>query len=139
MNKGTRKFALGTVIIGILGYLAGILTAPKSGSETRSSIRHARDNGVAEAEKQLKKLHKELNSLLGEVTDTGKQTAAKLKSKDGRSAFEGEIVDRATKTHHKTREIISALRDGSADDRDLDKAISEATKAIKAIRNYLKK
>ena len=34
---------------------------------------------------------------------------------------------------------VSSLHDGEADDKDLKKAIAEATKAVENLRNYLKK
>jgi len=57
MNKSTKRLALGTVFAAAVGYLTGILTAPKSGKETRKDIKDAAEHGMAEAEKQLKKLH----------------------------------------------------------------------------------
>ena len=67
MNGKAKRIALGTIVAGAVGYVAGILTAPKSGSDTRSSIRSVRDSSIAKAEKQLKQLHTELNHLLGEA------------------------------------------------------------------------
>ena len=49
------------------GYLAGILTAPKSGKETREDIKDTAVKTYSEAEKQLKKLHTELNDVLAEA------------------------------------------------------------------------
>lgn len=136
MNKGTKTIAIGTLVAGALGYVAGILTAPKSGAETRGSIRHASNSGMAEAEKRLKQMHTELSKLIDEVVSEGKHAAKHLPQ---RNELQSEIIDGASRTRQKTREIISALHDGSADDRDLDKAVSEAGKAIKSIRSYLKK
>jgi gas vesicle protein len=139
MNKRSKNIAIGTMIAGAMGYLAGILTAPKSGSETRRTLQKARTSGMAEAEKNLKRLHTELNKLLGEVADT----ADDLKNPKTRgkkiSAIEEDVIDKAGRTRQKTREILTALHDGNADDKDLDKAVSEASKAIKSIRSYLKK
>lgn len=135
MNK-TKGFALGALVVGAVGYVAGILTAPKSGRETRADIAHARDAGMAEAEKHLKRLHTELNQLIGEAQVYFTDTKARGKTNQ---AIEGEIVSRATTARQKAREILSALHDGNADDKDLDKAVSEASKAIKALKKYLQK
>lgn len=137
MKKSAKTVAIGTLIAGAVGYIAGILTAPKSGAETRSSLRDAGETSILEAEKQLKKLHTELNELLGEASAKGKETVGKLKSDE--EALQGDVVGTATRARQKTREILSAIHDGNADDRDLDKAVNEATKAIKSIRSYLKK
>ncbi len=135
MNKGAKRIAMGTLIAGAAGYLAGILTAPKSGSETRSDIKNARDAGMSEAEKQLKRLHTELGDLLGEVTDR----AQSFKDKATDDDLKQDVVNGAKRAKQKAREILSAIHEGDADDKDLDKAVNEASKAIRSIRNYLKK
>jgi len=138
MNKKAKQIAMGTMIAGAMGYIAGLLTAPKAGSQTRDTIRNATDTSVSEIEKQLKKLHTELNQLLGEAADEQQSNPNKSKD-DTQVALEGEVISKASRAKQKTREIISAIHDGNADDKDLDKAVTEATKALNAIRSYLKK
>lgn len=46
------KFALGAVVGAVAGIIAGVLTAPKSGKETRTSIK---DKAVELKQKSLKK------------------------------------------------------------------------------------
>jgi gas vesicle protein len=70
MSQSSKKWALGAIIAGIAGYIAGILTAPKSGKETRQDIKDAAEQGMAEAEKQLKKLHTQMSDLLGQAKDS---------------------------------------------------------------------
>jgi hypothetical protein len=48
-------------------------------------------------------------------------------------------MTKASRARQKARELLSAIHDGNVDDKDLDKAVTEATKAIKSIRSYLKK
>ncbi|HJQ08478.1 MAG TPA: YtxH domain-containing protein [Candidatus Saccharimonadales bacterium] len=128
-----KKFAIGTVIAAAAGYVAGILTAPKSGKETRQDIKNAAHHAYAEAEKQLKKLHTELNQLLAE----GREAAAKLKGTAQEDLEKAMAAAKAVK--EKTRELLSAIHEGDADDKDLQKAIAEATKAVDHLRRYLKK
>jgi gas vesicle protein len=136
MSKKTKRFAIGALIVGAVGYVAGILTAPKSGKETRADISQMRDKGVAEAEKQLKKLHTELNQLLSEVETYVKDSDSRSKTNE---AIEGEIIDKANNARQKAREILSALHDGTADDKDLEKAVNDVSGAIKSLKKYLKK
>lgn len=133
MNKGAKRIAVGTMIAGIAGYVAGVLTAPKSGKETREDISQAATQSIAETERQLKRLHTELNELLGEAQI--KSSEAKGKTKDGLQ----DVLDMADTSKNKVREIISAIHDGDVDDKDLDRALKEAGKAIKHIRKYLQK
>jgi gas vesicle protein len=133
MSKTTKRWALGAAIAAIAGYVAGILTAPKSGKETRKDIKDAAEHGVAEAEKQLKKLHTQLNDTIGkakEKADTLKGTA----QKDLQMA-----IDKSSVIKEKARELLSALHEGGADDKDLQKAIKDANKAVEHLKTYLTK
>ncbi len=127
------KFILGTALAAAAGYVAGILTAPKSGKETRQDIKDKAVETYAAAERQLKKLHTELSEVLEQVNVKLKD----LREKGGRQ-FE-EVLARSKKAKDKTREMLSSLHDGAADDKDLQRAITDATKAVEDLRNYLKK
>jgi gas vesicle protein len=128
-----KKIAIGSTIAAAAGYIAGILTAPKSGKETRTDIKEATDRGIAEAEKDLKKLHTELDKVIKEAK-TGRGKLGKKAEKDL-----GGLLDKAKDTKEKAREMLSAIHEGDAEDRDLKKAIKDANDAIDHLRDYLKK
>ncbi|HEU4914510.1 MAG TPA: YtxH domain-containing protein [Candidatus Saccharimonadales bacterium] len=135
MSKSTtKKWAIGTFIAAIAGYVAGILTAPKSGKETRKDIKEGVEHGVAEAEKTLKKLHTQLSDLTAEA----KEKATTLKGvaqKDLQVA-----LDKTTVVREKAREMLGAIHEGNkVEDKDLRKAIDDANKAIDHLKTYLKK
>lgn len=133
MNKAFKRLAVGAAIAGAAGYVAGILTAPKSGKETRKDIKNTADKTVAEAERQLKKAHTELNDLLEQAKRQGKKLQGRSKSQLD------DAADKANDVKEKLRELISAVREGEADDRELKKAMSEAKKAVEHLKAYLKK
>ena len=133
MKDRTKKFALGTLFAAIAGYLTGILTAPKSGKETREDIKETAQKGFSEAEKQLKALHTELGKLIDE-------TKAKTGELSDKTKQELEsLVGKAKDAKEKAREVLSAIHEGDAEDKDLKKAIGDATKAIEHLRDYLAK
>ena len=133
MGKTAKRFALGTVIAAAAGYVAGILTAPKSGKETRKDIKDKTTQTITEAEKQLKKLHTELTKTL----EQAKQQAETLK---GKAREEMDMAMEKTKVvKEKARELLSAVHEGDADDKELRKAIDDANKSIEHLRKYLKK
>jgi gas vesicle protein len=133
MNKSTKRFAVGTLFAAVAGYVAGILTAPKSGKETRQDIKTAAEHGMAEAEKQLKKLHTQMNDLL-------KEAKTKLESAKGTAQKDLQLaVDKVTASKEKARQLLSALHEGGAEDKDLKKAIAEANKAVDHLKSYLAK
>lgn len=133
MKDSTKKVAIGAVVAGAVGYVAGILTAPKSGKETRKDIKDKAGQLMAEAEKRLKQLHTELNTLLNQA----KGVADKLQGKARTELEKAMIAGAATK--EKAREILSAAHEGTAEDKDLDRAVKEATKAIDHLKAYIKK
>ncbi len=128
-----RKVAIGAAITAVAGYIAGLLTAPKSGKETREDIKQKANETYAAAEKELKKLHTELSDILADAGD--KFSGFKDK---GEKSFD-DAVSKGKKAKQKAREVLSSLHDGEAEDKDLKKAIAEATKAVENLRNYLKK
>ena len=133
MSKDTgKKVALGALIAGSIGYLAGVLSAPKSGKETRQDIINTAIKAKKESEKKLKILHSELHAKLIEA----KKQVDKL---SGRAKSELEdMIDSASTAKEKVREILSALHDGDADDPDLKKALRDAKEALKNLEKYVK-
>ncbi len=128
-----KKIAIGGTIAAAAGFIAGILAAPQSGKETRKDIRDAADKGVTEAEKDLKKLHAEL----GKIIDNAKDNGEKL---SGRATKERDsLIEKATDTREKAREMLTAVREGESGDRDLKKAIKDANAAIDHLKDYIKK
>lgn len=133
MKDATKKIAIGAVIAGAVGYVAGILTAPKSGKETRKDIKDKAGQLMVEAEKRLKQLHTELNNLLNQ----GRKVADKLNGK-ARTELEKAMIAAAA-AKEKARELLSAAHEGTAEDKDLDKAVKEVTKAVEHLKVYLTK
>jgi gas vesicle protein len=128
-----KKFAIGSAVAAVAGYLAGLLTAPKSGKETRADIRTAAEKSRIEAEKDLKRLHTELDKVIKEAKVGGDKLGVKAQQELG------EVVDKAKDTKEKVREVLSAIHEGDAEDQDLQKAVKNANLAVKNLRKYLKK
>jgi gas vesicle protein len=133
-TKQTIKgFAIGSGIAAVAGYFVGILTAPKSGKQTREDLQEAADKGRLQAEKDLKKLHTELNEVIKDAKNKGQvkgsKTQEELKT----------VVDKALDTKEKVKEILSALHEGGAEDEELRRAISNANNALEHLREFLKK
>ncbi len=133
MSKRSRNIAVSTLLIGLAGYVAGLLTAPKSGKETRKDIQRKAAKAKLEAEKKLKSLHSELNDLI----TTGRSKVGSAKSKV-KLEFT-DALDKAQLAREKAREILSAVHEGDADDKDLHKAIKEVNNAIEHLKKYVGK
>ena len=132
-RQNLKRLAVGSTVAAVAGYVAGILTAPKSGKETRGDIKDTADKGFAEAEKDLKKLHTELDKTIKEAKVASDKAGVKAKKELG------ELIDKAKDTKEKAREVLSAIHEGDAEDKDLKKAVKDAGNSIKHLRKYLKK
>jgi gas vesicle protein len=132
MGKNFKRLAIGTLVAGAAGYIAGILTAPKSGKATRTDIKNKTDETIVETERQLKQLHTELNNLIEEAKSRGKALKGRAKEELD------DASDKAGTARQKAREILSAIHEGDADNKDLQRAVTEAKKAAKYLKAYLK-
>jgi gas vesicle protein len=132
-KKTVRVFAVGSSVAAAAGFLAGVLTAPKSGKEIRGDIKKASDRSRQEAEGELKQLNSDLNKVI-------KQAGNKKTAISGRA--EGELknlVDKGEGANAKVREILSAIHEGDAQDQDLKRAIKSANNALEHLKDYLSK
>ncbi len=132
-KNATRKIAVAGVVAAAAGYVAGILTAPKSGKETRKDIKVNALKAKAEAEKQLKRLHSELDELVKKGTG---------KAKNLKDAAQKELVGAVGKAQlakDRVRETLSRVHEEGAEDADLQKAIKEANEAVDNLKKYISK
>lgn len=132
-GKTVKKIAIFAGIAAAVGYLAGILTAPKSGEETREDIKHTAQKGLSEAEKQLKKTLTELSDLIDEIKKRTEEMGEKA------SKQLSELLEKGKTARGKAREVLSAIHEGDANDKDLQEAIDQAAEALKHLRAYLSK
>ncbi len=132
MKKGA-KVAVGTALAAGIGYVAGVLTAPKSGKETRKDIQDKAVQAKKESAKRLKQLNDELTELM---------MTAKSKAKGAKEGTKAEIhkaLETAVAAKEKGREILSAFHEGETNDKDLKKAVAEVHKAVDHLKKYIKK
>ncbi|MDB5184599.1 MAG: hypothetical protein JWN38_407 [Candidatus Saccharibacteria bacterium] len=132
-TKKLKKLAIGAAVAGAAGYIAGILTAPKSGKQTRAELKDAVDDGISEVEKQLKGVHKELDHFVGEAKDKGGDMSGKAQKELDK------LVGVAKDSKDKLSELAKLAKKGDASDKDLKKAIKDARHAIDHIKDFLQK
>lgn len=133
MRKRDRNVAVGTLIAAGIGYAAGVLTAPKSGRETRKDLQRAAIQAKKEAEKNFKGLHTELTELIAATKKHGKNLA------DSKRAGLDKAIEKAQNAKKKVGDILSSIHEGEAEDRDLQKAVKEVNSAIDHLRKYIEK
>ena len=131
-NKTAGKALVGAVVAGAAGYVAGVLTAPKSGKQTRKQLAEKANEMRGDTEDQLKKTVDELKEMLDKAKDKTMTLSSQAKEEYN------ETVLRAKDAQKKGSEMIAALKAGKADDPELDKAIKQAKQAKKNLAKFLK-
>ena len=131
MTKRPGRIALGGLLLAGLGYVVGILTAPKSGKETRKDIQSAAVKAKLEAEKDLKNAHAELTKLVNQTKSKAEGATTKAKNEVTKA------VDLGQAAKDKVRVMLSAIHEGDSDNKDLQKALNEANKAISHLKNFI--
>lgn len=127
-----KKLALGTAIAGAVGYITGLLTAPKSGKETREEISDRAFDAKDSVENQLRDLNDELKDLIDEA-----KTKTLALSSQAREEF-NETVVKAKDAQNKASTILGAAKSGEASDPELNRAVKQARQAIKHLGKYIK-
>jgi gas vesicle protein len=130
-NAG-KKMALSALIAGVAGYVGGLLTAPKSGKETRKQLAEEAEGLKESTEDQLQKANDELKVL---IKDAKTKTIAL--SAQAREEF-NEAVIRAKDAQNKASTTLKALKNGSAEDPELNKAVKQAKLAARNLGKYFK-
>ncbi len=133
MANKSGKFAIGAVFAAAAGYVTGILTAPKSGKETRKDIHDGAIKARSEAEKKLKSLHSDLQDVIKKG-----QTKVDSASATGKQRL-NDAIENAKSAKDKAKSMLSAIHEGDSDDKDLQKAIEEADQALAHLKEYITK
>lgn len=132
-KEDNKKVATGALMAGLIGFTVGLLTAPKSGRETRKDIAEKAVKAKTEAEKSLKEVHSQLHAMLINARKDADSLTGKARMELDR------LIDSASDAKEKVREIISAIHEGDADDPDLKQALKDARDALKDLEKHVKR
>ena len=124
-----RRFGLGIIIGAIAGVVAGLLTAPKSGKETRDDIKNKAMDVKGVAERRLKEAHKELC----ELSDEAKKKTVKLQGKASKELE--ELISKADALKDKIKIAITSIKSGD-DDND-DATIDQLLKDLNSLKDKI--
>jgi gas vesicle protein len=131
MSKG-KSVAAAVVVGAAAGYVAGILTAPKSGKETREDLKKASEKFKKDAALKLQEAKAELSTLIDQANVKVKDLSDK-----GKKELD-ELVVKAKAAQAKATEVFSAVKSGEAEDKDLQKALNDAKSAKNHLSGFLK-
>ncbi|HUC95380.1 MAG TPA: YtxH domain-containing protein [Candidatus Saccharimonadia bacterium] len=133
MLRRNSKNIFISILTGLgIGYLAGILTAKQSGKQTRGDIKDYTEKSIDSSEEKIGKLYSDLSEIIKTAEDKIKKGGLSLKGNLSKA------TDRARLTKIQVKEILSALRKGQTNNKDLQKTMASAKTAIKNLKTYLK-
>jgi len=98
------KFALGALIGVAAGFIAGVLTAPKSGKATRDEIKQKANEKKKEAMVKGEKVRSKAGDIAEDVVEKAEKAAAKAAD---------TLVDVTAKAAHKVTETTKDLKSKS--------------------------
>ena len=130
MSKN-NKFGFGIILGAIAGVLAGILTAPKSGKETRDDIKKKANDVKGSAERRLKDAHKDLGKIIDEATTKAEKLKGQAKEELNDLTAKAEVLKAQVKS------AITSIKSGD-DDND-DATIDQLLKDLSAIKEKITK
>lgn len=134
MSKSDGKGVLAAIIVGAAaGYVAGVLTAPKSGKETREDLKKSAEKYKQEAAVRLQDAKEDLSKLVEDASEKAQYYSEKGKKEVS------VLVDKAKLAQNKAKDVLHAVKRGEAEDKDLQSALTEASEAKKHLVDYLKK
>lgn len=128
MAKG-KKFGLGILIGAAAGVVTGLLTAPKSGKETRQDIKDKAGDLRGAAERKLKDAHKELDKISADA----RKKAAELKGKAQDELH--TYADKADELKNKAKDAITSIKSGDGDNDDA--TIDQLLKDLAALKDKI--
>lgn len=131
MKNKTKKWALGGILLASTSYLAGVLTAPKSGKSTRSIIKIKTYNTKMTTEKQLKIYYSQLNELI----ESGAAQINTIKLASDKDL--NDLLSKAVVTKNLVRKVLNDIHDRGADNENLQNAGAEAKKSIQYLKKYI--
>jgi gas vesicle protein len=133
MGKNTKAVAILALVAFGAGVATGLLTAPKSGKETREDLKKA-------SGKLKEELDKRYSEVQGSLSDAIDQAMSQVGNFRGGAQEKLEyLIDQAKQAEFKVKDVYRGMRHGDVDDKNLDKAIDEANKAKNHLFKFLNK
>ncbi len=111
-----------------VGYVLGLLTAPRSGKRTRTKIKNSKDL-VADIEKDLKDIYSQTKEVLAKLAQEQPKLTEDLK----------KLKEQAMSSQSKVKDLLSAIHGHDNFDEDLTTTIKDAKKALESLKHYLSK
>lgn len=131
MAKDVKNIGIALIAGLAAGYALGVLTAPKSGKETRDDIREAGSKAYKAAEARLKGSYEDLS---GVIAKAGHQT--KKLSKKGHEELDG-LLAAAHDAQGRVKQLITSVRRGDATEEQYEDVVIAAQVAKDELEDFI--
>ncbi len=131
-KNNSGKLVVGMFIAGLAGFAAGVLTAPKSGSETRQDIKRTANRVVADLQERIENLREDIDDLIIIATDKSYELKGRAKNQLD------DAIEKAKDARTKASTVAKAVKNGEAEEPELNRAIKQLSDAKKNLTKYLK-
>lgn len=112
-----------------LGYALGVITAPRSGKQTRRRIKKSTKKSVRDIERDLKTVYSQTKATLNIVAKDNPEVTAKIKN----------AKEAAQKSQSKVKNLLSAIHGQDNVDDDLEAALKDAKSVLQDLKQFITK
>jgi|GEM_PF-1812302 len=131
MKKNSRNFIIGAAAIGAVSYLAGILTAPKKGSETIDDIRHASVKAKIGLEKSLKKLYSDSSMQIERALKVNQNLTAQTKKELD------SMVSALKNVKESIKNYLTSIRDGDIEESEITLLLTDGRNNTQRLKLFI--
>jgi gas vesicle protein len=131
MAKDVKNVGLALVVGLAAGYALGVLTAPKSGKETRGDIKEAGSKAYKAAEVRLKGSYEDLSDVIAKAS-----TQTKKLSKKGHAELD-LLLAAAHDAQGRVKQLITSVRSGDATNEQFEDVVIAAQVAKDELQDFI--
>jgi gas vesicle protein len=131
MKKSSRNLIIGAAALGAVSYIAGILTAPKKGSETIDDIRHASVKAKIGLEKSLKKLYSDSSKQIERALNVNQNLTAQTKKELD------SLVSALKKVKESIKIYLTSIRDGDIEENEITLLLTDGRNNAQRLKLFV--
>jgi gas vesicle protein len=131
MNKDVKNVGIALIAGLAAGYALGVLTAPKSGKETRSDIKDAGAKAYKIAEARLKNTYEDLSEVIANASEQAKKL-----NKKGREELD-VLLAAAHDAQGRVKQLITSVRRGDVTEEQFDDTVVAAQVAKEELQDFI--
>jgi gas vesicle protein len=131
MNKDVKNVGIALIAGLAAGYALGVLTAPKSGKETRNDIKDAGSKAYKAAEARLKGSYEDLSDVIAKASKQTKKLGTK-----GHEELD-VLLAAAHDAQGRVKQLIASVRRGDATEEQFEDVVIAAQVAKDELQDFI--